>query len=52
VSFKERVTFSQKSLVESLGIWGLFLLALLAVILTIVASVIGSPEQSEFPFQT
>jgi hypothetical protein len=30
----------------------LLLLALLALVLTIVASVVGQPESNEFPFQT
>ena len=44
LTFKQRVTIGDKSLLASLGVWGLLLLALLALVLTIVASFLGESE--------
>jgi hypothetical protein len=46
VGFKERARIGDKGLVASFGVWGLLLLALLALVLTIVASCVGEPDGS------
>jgi hypothetical protein len=46
VSFKQRVIIGDKSLLASAAVWGLLLLALLALTLTIVASFVGDPSQT------
>ena len=43
MTLKERVSIGSKGLLASLGVWGLLFLALLALVLTIVASFIGEP---------
>ena len=47
---KELLTIGSKSLPASLAVWGLLALSLLALILAIVASIAGGPDEPRFDF--
>ena len=51
MSFKDQVKIGDQSMTASLAVWGLLLLAVTALVLTIVASIIGRPSSpgQEFP---
>ncbi len=47
---KDFLTIGDKGMLASLGVWGLLLLSILAIVITVVASVTSEPETSRISF--